>query len=187
MSLSHSAPSIMTALAKKKRRVIVVGDSILRGTEGPMCQPDPSHRKVCCLPRVQVKEAAGKFSGLVRPSDYYLLLVMQVGSDEIKERSPKAMKRDFRALGRLAEGSRAQVVFSSIPSVAGKNIERGRKSHLINRWLRGWCCRWNFGFFDHGEVYTAQGLLVTDRVQLSQRGKRILALELAGLIETTLN
>jgi len=78
------------------------------------------------------------------------------------------------------------VVFSSIPSVAGNSIERGRKTHLINRWLRDWCCQWDFGFFDHGEVRTAPGLLATGRSQLSQRGKRILGHELAGLIERTL-
>jgi len=33
----------------------------------------------------------------------------------------------------------------------------------------------------------AMGLLATDGVQLSQRGKRILAHELAGLIEKALN
>jgi len=77
---------------------------------------------------------------------------MQDGSDEIAERSPEAIKRDFRPLGRLVEGSGEQVVFSSILSVAGKNTARDRKTHLINRWLRGWCCQWNFGFIDHGEV-----------------------------------
>jgi len=40
---------------------------------------------------------------------------------------------------------------------------------------------------DHGEVYTAPGLLVTGGTQLSQRGKRILGHELAGLIERALN
>jgi len=72
---------------------------------------------------------------------------MQVGSDEIAERSPKAIKRDFRALGLLVEGSGAQVVFSSVPSVAGKNTERNRKTHRINRWLRGWCSQRFFVFF----------------------------------------
>jgi len=71
--------------------------------------------------------------------------------------------------------------------VAGKSTERGRKTHLIIRWLRDWCRWWNFGFFDHGEVYMAQGLLATGGVRLSQRGKRILAHELAGLIKRTLN
>ena len=124
------------------------------------------------------------FQHTLRPSDYYPLLVRQVGGDEIAERSPKAIKRDFRALGRQVEGSGAQVVFSSIPSVAGKSIERGRKTLLINTCLRDW---WNFDFFDHEEVYTASGLLETDGVQLSQRGKRILGHELAGLLERTLN
>jgi len=57
---------------------------------------------------------------------------MQVGHDEITERSPKAIKRDFRALGEQVKGSWAQVVFSSIPLVAGKNTERDRKTHLID-------------------------------------------------------
>jgi len=71
--------------------------------------------------------------------------------------------------------------------VAGNSTERGRKTHLVNRWLRDWCYRLNFGFFDHGEAYTAPGLLVTGRSQLSQRRKRILGHELAGLIERALN
>jgi len=130
---SHSAPRITTASARRKRRVIVIGDSLLRGTEGPICRLDPSHREVCCLPGARVRDVAKKLSDLVRPSDYYTLLVMQVGRDEITERSPKAIKRDFRALGRLVEGSGAQVVFPSIPSVAGNSTERGRKTHLVNR------------------------------------------------------
>jgi len=96
-------------------------------------------------------------------------------------------RKDFRALVWLVEGSGPQVVFSSVPSVAGKSTERGRKTHLINRWLRDWCHWWNFAFFDHGEVYMAPGLLETDGVQLSPRGKRILAHELAGFIEMDLN
>jgi len=111
---SQLAPRITLASAKKKRGVIVTGDSLLRGTEGPICQLDPSHREVRCLPGARVRDVAKKLPGLVQPSDYYPLLVMQVGGDEITERSPKAIKRDFRALGRLVEGSGAQEVLSPI-------------------------------------------------------------------------
>jgi len=79
------------------------------------------------------------------------------------------------------------VVFSSTPLVTGESTERDRKTHLINRWLRDWCRLWNFDFLDRGEVYTALGLLATGRVQLSQRGKKILGHELAGVIERALN
>jgi len=85
---SQTAPIITTVSTKKKRRVIVIGDSFLRGTEGPICRPDPSHREVCCLPGARVKDVAKKLPGLVRPCDYYPLLVMQVGGDEVAERSP---------------------------------------------------------------------------------------------------
>jgi len=74
-----------------------------------------------------------------------------------------------------------------VPSVTGNSTERGRKTHLVNRCLRDWCHRSNFGFFDHGEVYIASSLLATGASQLSQRGKRILGHELAGLIERALN
>ena len=46
---SQAAPCILTASERRKRRVIVIGDSRLRGTEGPICRPDPSHREFCCL------------------------------------------------------------------------------------------------------------------------------------------
>jgi len=84
---------------RKKNRVIVISDSLLRGTEGPICRPDPSHREVCCIPGAQIRLVTRNLPGLMRPSDYYPLLVTQVGGDEIMERSPKAIKRDFRALG----------------------------------------------------------------------------------------
>ncbi|KAK4818826.1 LOW QUALITY PROTEIN: hypothetical protein QYF61_019863 [Mycteria americana] len=51
--LSRTTPCIKTASIKKKRRVIVIGDSLLKGTQGPTCRPDPLLREVCCLPGAQ--------------------------------------------------------------------------------------------------------------------------------------
>jgi len=124
----QTAPHVTTASAKKKRRVIVIGDSLLRGTEGPICRLDSCHREVCCLPGVGVRDVAKKLPGLVWPSDYYPLLVMQVGGEEIAERSPKDIRRDFRAPGRLVEGSEGQVVFSSIPSVRREQHSKGQEN-----------------------------------------------------------
>ena len=38
----QSPPRLQTSSVRKERRVVVVGDSLLRGTEGPICTPDPS-------------------------------------------------------------------------------------------------------------------------------------------------
>ena len=126
---SCHGPSITTVSKKKSRWVIVVGDSLLRGAEGPICPPDPLHREVCCLPGARVRDVLDKLPDLVNSSDYYPLLVFQVGSDEVGRRSPKSIKRDFRALGQRLKGSGTQVMFSSIPSVAIMNEEINRKRH----------------------------------------------------------
>ena len=42
-------------------------------------------------------------------------------------------------------------------------------------------------FFDHGAIYSAPGMMAADGSSLSLRVKRILAEELAGLIERSLN
>ena len=108
----HSRPGIKTSSKKNPRRVIAVGDSILRRVEGPICRPDPLHREVCCLPGARVKDLTAKLPALVRPKDYYPFLVFQAGTNDITRRSPKSMKRDFRALRKLVKGSGAQIVFS---------------------------------------------------------------------------
>jgi len=106
---------------------------------------------------------------------------------EVADRSLRAIKNDFRGLGRLVDNAGIQVVFSGIPTVAGKDNVVTRKTHRINTWLRGWCKCKNLRFFDHGVVYLAHGLRSADEYHLSQRGKRILAQELAGLVERSLN
>jgi len=84
---------ITTSSTRKKRRVIVVGDSQLRGTEGPIYQADPPLREVCCLLGAQVKDIARKLPRLVRPSDYYPLLLFHVGADEVAVSSPRVIKK----------------------------------------------------------------------------------------------
>ena len=64
----RSTPHLKTASTKNKKRVIVIGNSFLRGTEGPICQPDPTNREVCCLLRPQDPDITRKLSGLVCPS-----------------------------------------------------------------------------------------------------------------------
>lgn len=53
-----------TVSLKKKRRVVVV------------------LKEVCCLPRARVKDMKRELPALVEPSDYYSLLLFQIGNDE---------------------------------------------------------------------------------------------------------
>jgi len=66
-------------------------------------------------------------------------------------------------------------------------MDWSRKNQALNKCLKGWCHHRNFGFFNHGVVYSAPGLIAADVFHLYLRGKWILAQELSGLIERVLN
>ena len=108
---------------------------LLRGTECPRCWPDPTRREVCCLPGAWVRDISRKLPGLIHLSNYYPLLIVQAGSDEVTDRSLRTIKNDFRGLGRLVDGAGIQVVFACIPTVAEKDTEMTGKTHLISTWL----------------------------------------------------
>jgi len=71
-------------------------------------------------------------NSLIQRELHYLILIVQVGNDQVGERRPRANIRDFRVLRQLIEGVGAQVVFpGDTPSGKGGSTEKNRKTHLI--------------------------------------------------------
>ena len=91
--------SRLPPISKKERRVIVIGNSLLRRMEGPICQRILTRREACCLPWTQVRDVSRKLPSLILPSDYYPLLIVQASSNEVAEKSLKTIKKDFQGLG----------------------------------------------------------------------------------------
>jgi len=60
----------------------MVGDSLLRGTEVPVCRPDRKAHKVYCLPGARVREVTERVPQLVKRTDYYPLLLFHVGTKD---------------------------------------------------------------------------------------------------------
>jgi len=70
-----SMPAAHGRYRKKKRRVLTVGDSLLRGTEAPICRPDREAHEVCCPPGAKVQDGAKRVPQLVKSTDCYSLLL----------------------------------------------------------------------------------------------------------------
>lgn len=85
-------PHIKTIFKRKKRQVIVVGGSLLRGTEGPLCWISPLLCRISCLSWVWVKDQETFLPGTALG----LLAVgaLLCGNEAIKH-SLKASKRDL--------------------------------------------------------------------------------------------
>uniref|UniRef100_A0A8C8RI01 C2H2-type domain-containing protein n=1 Tax=Pelusios castaneus TaxID=367368 RepID=A0A8C8RI01_9SAUR len=178
---------ITTITPRRKRRVVVVGDSLLRGMEAPICRPDKASREVCCLPGARIRDVTEGLSRIIRPSDYYPMLLIHVGTNDTARGDPLQIKGDYRALGARVKEFGAQVVFSSILPVKGRGPSRDRCILEVNAWLRRWCYQEGFGFLDHGMLFQEEGLLGRDGLHLSRKGKSIFGSRLANLVRRALN
>ncbi|XP_074806320.1 uncharacterized protein LOC141986053 [Natator depressus] len=176
-----------TTTPKRRRRVVVVGDSLLRGTESSICRPDRENREVCCLPGAKIRDVTERLPRLIKPSDHYPFLLLHVGTNDTAKNDPERITADYVALGRRIKEFEAQVVFSSILSVEGKGLGRDRRIVEVNKWLRSWCRREGFGFFDHRMVFQEGGVLGRGELHLTKRRKSIFASRLANLVRRALN
>lgn len=88
-----------------------MGDSLLRGTEVPICQPDRESPEVCCLPGAKVREAAERVPQLVKSTDYYPLLLFHVGTNDTASQNLGRIGEDYGALGVQVKTIAAQVIF----------------------------------------------------------------------------
>ncbi|CAM5108087.1 unnamed protein product [Natator depressus] len=176
-----------TTTPKRRRRVVVVGDSLLRGTESSICRPDRENQEVCCLPGAKIRNVTERLPTLIEPSDRYPFLLLHVGTNDTVKNDLERITADYVALGRRIKEFEAQVVFSSILPVEGKGQGRDRRIVEVNEWLRRWCRREGFGFFDHGMVFHEGGVLGRDGLHLTKRGKSIFASRMANLVRRALN
>ena len=108
-------------------------------------------------------------------------------NEEVCKRNSRAIKRDFRTLGRLLKGLGVQVVFSSVLSVGDGDPHKRGRVDMLNEWFCGWCHTQGFGYYGSGHSLEKRGMLTADGSQLARRVTNILGNKLAGLISWALN
>lgn len=56
----ETVPAACGEYHKKKLRLLAVGDSLLKGTEAPVCSPDGVSQEVCCIPGAKIRDVADR-------------------------------------------------------------------------------------------------------------------------------
>lgn len=77
-----------------------------------------------------MEKSTSTILSLVQPSDYYLLLIFYVGTNDVMTRSLRLVK-DFKTLGRWLKDSLAQVVFFSVLTNGKRWKETGEPGSLL--------------------------------------------------------
>jgi len=93
-----------------------------------------------------------------------------------------AEREDFKALGVQAKSIGAQLISSSIFTVGGRGSARNSHIMNMNSWLRGWCHREGYGFYDNGTSFSDYNVLGKNGFHLSRRRKRIFGNRLFNLV-----
>lgn len=81
-------------------------------------------------PGLGLEKSTSTILSLVQPSDYYLLLIFYVGTNDVMTRRLKLVK-DFKTLGRWLKDSLAQVVFFSVLTNGKRWKETGEPRSLL--------------------------------------------------------
>lgn len=80
------------------------GDSMLGGTEAPICHPNNLSREVCSLPGASILDIKKSLTDLIKPYDYYLFLVLQAVSHKVATWKLKNILKDFTSPRRMLKG-----------------------------------------------------------------------------------
>lgn len=66
----------------KNRQILVVGDSIIRGTERALCQKDPYCQTVCCLPSSRVRDIVNCMDRLLDGAGKDPAVIVHIGTND---------------------------------------------------------------------------------------------------------
>lgn len=131
--------SLKSCKTTRRKWQVVMGHSLLWGTEAPVCQPDQTSRETWCLPRARIQDVVEELLKLVWPSDYYHLLLFHMGTNNTARGNLDYIKCDYRALGAVVKGMGTQVAFSSTQPVMEQGVRRRALIGRVSNWLRNWC------------------------------------------------
>lgn len=89
--------------------MLVIGYSLLRGTETAICKPDNQSRELFCHPGTKIKAGTEKLTKTIKPTYYYPFLTLHVETNDTTK-SLETISRDYKQLGTKAKELGAQVV-----------------------------------------------------------------------------
>lgn len=172
----------------EKSRAIVIGDSIVRGTDRRFCGGDRDSRLVCCLPGARVRDVSDRVFRVLKGEGEQPQVVVHIGTNDIGRKRGEDVRQAFRELGWKLRARTNRVVVSGLLPVPRDRETRNREREQLNAWLQGWCRREGFRYLDNwGSFWGRWDLYKQDGLHLNLRGTSILGGRFASALWEGLN
>lgn len=172
----------------ERRRALVIGDSIVRGTDRRFCGNERDSRLVCCLPGARVRDVSDRVFGILKGEGEQPQVVVHIGTNDIGRKRDGDVRQKFKELGWKLRARTNRVVISGLLPVPRASEARNREREQLNTWLQGWCRREGFRYLDNwGSFWGRWDLYKRDGLHLNQRGTNILGGKFANALREGLN
>ena len=163
-----------TTLSKGK--VVVVGDSQVRGLGRLFCVRDARRRMCVCLPGAGVRDVAERLEGVLGGEGVAPTVCISAGGNDIGKVRPEELLRRYRqALERVRELGGTPVLCGILPR-RGAGVRWWSEATALNSRLADHCRRNGWLFVDNWSYFYGKDHLYSrDGVHLSEMGTGALA------------
>lgn len=172
---------------KKKRKHLLVGDSIVRGVA--LGQNEDGLKEVRCLPGATASRDKRRISNIVKAAtkETEVDLIIHLGTNDLSQKSVEEVKMEFQSLSLELSRMTDSITFSEILPDRSDNSKRLRILEF-NGWLRQWCKEEGFGFVSHSvRRWSCKEMFKRDGLHPSHRGTEVLGEEFRCFLERHLN
>eukprot|EP00061_Rhincodon_typus_P003488 g20215.t1 len=82
----------------ENRRAIVIGDSMVRGTDRRFFGPEQDSRMICCLPGARVRDVSDRVYRILKGEGEQPEVMVHVGTNDIAGKRDEVLKSEYREL-----------------------------------------------------------------------------------------
>ena len=177
------------ASSPKKRELLIVGDSIIRGVDSVVCSRDKESRTVCCLPGAQVGDILERVDKLLAREERDVVVMVHVGTNDIGRGRFEVLQDKFVELAEKIRSKTSAVVFSGILPVPRASRAKQNQIWRFNTWLQSFCRKEGYRFSGHWDFFWDRGreLFKRDGLHLNRRGTFALGQRMLRVAQEYLN
>uniref|UniRef100_A0A3B3SWT8 SGNH hydrolase-type esterase domain-containing protein n=1 Tax=Paramormyrops kingsleyae TaxID=1676925 RepID=A0A3B3SWT8_9TELE len=135
------------------RKVVVVGDSVIRGVDSYVCTRDRGSRMVSCLPGAQVGDLLNRVDRLLAPPGVDPVVVVHVGTNDIGKGRKAVLQDKFIEVTDKLRSRTSMVVFSGILPVPCASQAKLAEIRGLNAWLKWWFRKEEFSVMGHWKTF----------------------------------